>query len=235
MDTPTYGLIGRGRLAGHLARYLELEDRRVVRWHRGRSESAAEGLADADILLLAISDDALEDFVDSAGWSRGRLLVHFSGSLVISGAHGLHPLMTFGTEPYDLETYRSIPFVAERGGAGFEQVFPALRNPCWVIDPSLKPLYHALCVLSGNFTTLLWGKAMDDFESRLGLPREILRPFLERTAANTLSGGRSELTGSLARGESGTIARDLAGLTGDPFRDVYLAVAETVARAEATS
>jgi hypothetical protein len=105
METPTYGLIGRGRLAGHLARYLELEDRRVVRWHRGRSESAAECFADADVLLLAISDDAIESFVNDAVWSRGRLLVHFSGSLVVAGVHGLHPLMTFGSKlvrPRDL-------------------------------------------------------------------------------------------------------------------------------------
>ncbi len=100
-----------------------------------------------------------------------------------------------------------------------------MHNPSWTIDPELKPLYHALCVLAGNFTTLLWLKAMDDFEMRLGLPREMLRPFLEQTAANTLAHGRAAMTGSLARGETGTIERDLQGLAGDPYRQVYAAIA----------
>ena len=94
-------------------------------------------------------------------------------------------------------------------------------------------LYHTACVLAGNFTTILWNKAMRDFEDRLSLPRELLRPYLERTAINALRLGSAALTGSLARGERGTIERDLEGLEGDAFRSVYLAVAEAVSGGEA--
>ena len=227
MDTPAYGLIGRGRVASHMAHYLELEGQPVTRWHRGLPHPPAETLSDTDVILLAISDDALKGFIADNVALRSRPLVHFSGSLTINDAHGLHPLMTFGPETYDLETYRSIPFVEERGGLGFNNVFPHLRNPTWSIDPELKPLYHALCVLAGNFSTLLSLKAMDDFEDRLGLPREVLRPYLEQSAVNTFAHGHAALTGSLARGESGTIDRDLHGLENDPFREVYLAFAHT--------
>jgi predicted short-subunit dehydrogenase-like oxidoreductase (DUF2520 family) len=223
MNTPSYGLIGRGRVASHMAHYLELESQPVTRWHRGLPHPPAETLSNTDIILLAISDDALEGFIadNLPLWSRP--LVHFSGSRVVDGAHGLHPLMTFGPEIYNLEFYRSIPFVTERGGAGFRELFPGLQNPSWPIDPDDKPLYHALCVLAGNFTTLTWLKAMDDFEAKLGLPRTVLRPYLERTAVNTLEQGREALTGSLARGDRETIARDLDGLRDDGFREVYLA------------
>ena len=34
MNEPTYGLIGRGRVATHMARYLELEAQPFVTWHR---------------------------------------------------------------------------------------------------------------------------------------------------------------------------------------------------------
>lgn len=228
MSAPTYGLIGRGRLATHLARYLELEGRTVVRWNRGCGRPPHEVLADADVILLAISDDALEPFVERYAELADRPLVHFSGSLTLAAAHGLHPLMTFGPETYDLDTYRAVPFVAELGGPSFADLFPGLRNPAWAIGPELKPLYHALCVLAGNFSAILWSKAMDDFESRLGLPRDVLRPFLERTAANTLASGRAALTGSLARAERGTIVRDLDGLAGDPFHAVYRAFVDAV-------
>jgi len=235
MSAPTYGLIGRGRVASHMARYLELEGQYVTQWHRGLLSRPAEALSEVEIVLLAISDDALESFISENPALRDHALVHFSGSLTIDGAHGFHPLMTFGPEAYDLETYRSIPFVGERGSPAFSDFFPHLHNDAWAIDPELKPLYHALCVLSGNFTAVLWLKAMEDLESRLGLPRNILRPYLERTAANTLEKGRASLTGSLARGERGTMARDLDGLDGDPFREVYLAVAHAAAAKEVGS
>ncbi len=235
MKTPTYGLIGRGRLAEHLAHYLDLEGLTHIPWHRGMESRPGEALRDAEVILLAISDDAIAGFPADHPALCDRPLVHFSGSLVIAEIAGLHPLMTFGPELYDLETYRSVPFVTEREGARFSDIFPTLENQRQAIDPELKPLYHALCVLSGNFTTILWGKAMRDFEERLGLSRDLLRPFLERTAVNTLVGGPNALTGSLARGERSTIERDLEGLAGDPFRGVYLAVAEAVAGREVRS
>lgn len=225
MDRPTYGLVGRGRVATHLRHYLELERQRVRHWHRGLEEPPSVTLEGATVILLAISDDALAAFVDAHPGLGDCPMVHFSGSLTLGGVCGLHPLMTFGPDPYDLATYRAIPFIEERGGASFHDIFPALDNPVFALDPDLKPLYHALCVLAGNFTTVLWAKAFEEFEGTLGLPREVLRPFLERTVANTLDAGSAALTGSMARSDRGTIARDLAALDGDPFGEVYRAVA----------
>ena len=223
MEKPTYGLIGRGRVATHMARYLKLEAQPFLSWHRGEGVAPEEALAIADIMLLAISDDALASFLADHPELRNRPTVHFSGSLTLKGAHGLHPLMTFGPEPYSLETYRTAPFVVEKGGLGFHEVFPSLRNPSWSIDPELKPLYHALCVLAGNFTTMLWAKAFDDFEHRLGLPPEVLKPYLERTRLNIAVSGRDALTGSLARGDRRTVERDLRALEGDSYHEVYRA------------
>jgi predicted short-subunit dehydrogenase-like oxidoreductase (DUF2520 family) len=129
--------------------------------------------------------------------------------------------MTFGPDLYELDAYRAVPFVGEAGGLEFRQVFPNLVNPSWSLDRQLKPLYHALCVLSGNFTTLVWAKAFEDFEGRLGLPREILLPYLERTCRNTAASGGGALTGSLARGDKATVERDLRALAGDPYADVF--------------
>jgi len=229
MKIPTYGLIGRGRVAGHMTHYLRLENRRVLQWCRGLETEPQASLHDADVILLAISDDAIEPFLDGHPEFRTRPVVHFSGSLVVDEVSGHHPLMTFGPELYDHEFYRAIPFVTERGRAGFDEIFPGLHNPSWPIDGKDKSLYHALCALAGNSTAILWTKVMEDFESRLGLPRDILRPFLQRAAVNSLDQGRDALTGSLARNDRGTIARDLDGLTGDPYREVYLALTNAFA------
>jgi len=233
MERPIYGLIGRGRVATHLARYLELENLAFAQWHRELKRPPADALHNAEVLLLAISDDALEAFIADHRELADRTLVHFSGSLVIDGACGLHPLMTFGPRPYDLETYRAIPFIEERGGLRFRDVFPTLVNSSMAIDRDDKALYHALCALAGNVTTLLWTKAFTEFEDKLGLSREVLRPFLERTLANALAEGGPALTGSLARGDRSTLERDLAALDGDTLGEVYRVVARSAGFLEA--
>ncbi len=179
----------------------------------------------ADTLLLAISDDALEPFLAAHPTLARKTCVHFSGSRTVPGAHGLHPLMTFGPKPYSREAYRAIPFVGEQGGLAFSEVFPSLPNPSWAIDPRDKARYHALCVLAGNFPTLLWAKAFEAFEAQLDLPRAILAPYLEQTLRNTLESGGTALTGPLARGDRGTVARNLDALDGDPYAAVYRAFA----------
>lgn len=235
MTEPTYGLIGRGRVAIHMARYLELEAQPIVRWHRGMPSPPEKALAPADTILLAISDDAIVPFLEDHPKLRRQPIVHFSGSLVTDCAHGFHPLMTFGPELYDLETYRSIPFIEESGGAPFREIFPLLKNPSWPLNPKHKALYHALCVVAGNFTTLLWSKAFTDFEQRLGLPREALQPFLAQTCRNTAAAGREALTGPLARGDVETVARDLRALGDDPYALVYRAFATIFELEEVTA
>jgi predicted short-subunit dehydrogenase-like oxidoreductase (DUF2520 family) len=221
----TYGVVGRGRVATHITRYLQLESRPVRQWHRGQPSAPESALGGSEVVLLAISDDAMEPFLAAHPDLSGATCLHFSGSRAVAGAHGFHPLMTFGPEPYDRDTYRAIPFVTERGGPAFSSVFPMLPNPAWAIDPAQKALYHALCVLAGNFPTLLWNKAFEMFEARLGLPRTMLAPYLEQTLANTLASGGEALTGPLARGDRGTVERNLRALDGDAYADVYRAFA----------
>jgi len=235
MNEPTYGVIGRGRVATHMARYLELEKLPFVTWHRGMPSPPEAALTSADTILLAVNDRAILPFVEDHPELRHRPIVHFSGSMVVDGAHGLHPLMTFGPDLYDLETYRSIPFIEEKGGVSFRELFPGLSNPSWPLDPNDKALYHALCVMAGNFTTLLWSKALEGFEGRLGLPREALLPFMAQTCSNTSTTGRMALTGPMARGDIETVTRDLRALEDDPYARVYRAFAEIFDLEEVTA
>jgi len=225
MEHPRYGIVGRGRLAGHLARYLVLESQDCCTWHRGMNRTADAALGQADIIALAISDDAIEPFLEDHPGLAGRKVIHFSGCRSIDDVPGLHPLMTFGPETYSLEAYRCIPFVTEKGKAAFKDIFPALCNPSWAIDASLKPLYHALCVTSGNFPMLLWSEAFEQFESKLGLPRAMLRPYLERVLENTFQSGSVALTGPLARGDRETVRNNLDALGSNDLAGIYRAFA----------
>jgi predicted short-subunit dehydrogenase-like oxidoreductase (DUF2520 family) len=208
--------------------YFNLEKIPHRRWHRQSGVPLKEPLASATHVLVLISDDAIEPFVRRHGQDGPKTWIHCSGSLDTVLAVGVHPLMTFTPERYDLETYRRIPFVCDRQGPAFEALFPALANPGYTIDRHKKALYHALCVMGGNFSTLLWKKVADTFAGELNLPPAILHPYMDRIMEN-IKGSDAPLTGPLARRDMGTIRKNLKALEKDaPFEGVYRAFMATV-------
>ncbi len=225
---PKYLIVGDGRMATHFNHYLTQRNLPVRQWSRRKGNESSLRLKaldhhSGDVILLLIRDDAIFSFIEQRPWLayEGRQLVHFSGSLVTPPAIGCHPLMTFGESLYDLATYEAIPFIAERGRARFEELFPELPNPHHVIDPELKPLYHSLCVMSGNFTVLLWQKMFKELETRLGVPRSAALPYLRQIARNLETDPARALTGPIQRKDFQTLARNQAALAGDPFQIVF--------------
>jgi predicted short-subunit dehydrogenase-like oxidoreductase (DUF2520 family) len=222
---PSYLIVGNGRLSRHLQHLFTLESIPFERWHRSCAVTFDEVALRARSVVVAISDDAIEEFVARHATDNRQIWIHCSGALTTPLAECAHPLMLFGEELYDLDTYRRIPFVCERGRRPFPELFPELSNPFAVIAPEHKPLYHALCVIGGNFTTLLWQKVLGDGAQRLGLDRELFYPYMEQVVRN-LEGSGDPLTGPLARGDWRTVERHLRALAGDPFRQVYEAFVE---------
>jgi predicted short-subunit dehydrogenase-like oxidoreductase (DUF2520 family) len=149
------------------------------------------------------------------------LLIHFSGSLVTKKAWGAHPLMTFGQELYSLEKYLAIPFVLDQKAPSFRELFPGLHNRYVRLPERQKAKYHALCVLSGNFSCLLWQKLFDSLQEEFGFPPHTADMYLRQQMENLLSNYKTALTGPLARGDKATVARNIKALEGDPFREIY--------------
>lgn len=225
-QVPRYGIVGDGRMARHFRHYLGMLGVPARQWSRrteGRAGIVPERqLADCEVVLVLIRDGAIVSFLEERrSLFAGRRAVHFSGAVATPLAAGFHPLMTFGEELYDLGTYRDIPFIGERGGPGFTEIFPELSNPAYAIDREDKALYHGLCAMGGNFTVLLWQKLFSDFERRLGLPREAAYPYLRRIAANLEADADRALTGPLQRKDAATIRSHLGALGGDPYAEVY--------------
>lgn len=230
-----YALLGSGRLARHFGHFFGAEGIVTRAWARqpdpafntvdvtavpdprARLEAAIEPCTHA---LLLISDDALEPFIRDHDLLRRKILIHCSGALVLKQAHGAHPLMSFSHELYEPKVYRRIPFVTEAGGPGFSELFPALPNPSYALAPEKKALYHAYCVVSGNFTGLLWERVFREFESELGLPKAALLPYMERVFAN-LAADDGVVTGPLVRKDMRTIRSNLRALADNPLGDLY--------------
>lgn len=221
----TYGLIGDGRVATHMKQYFKLLSLPHLQWAR-KSQSKIEleeFVTKSDLILLLIKDDAIEKFIEEHPFLRSKNIVHFSGSLVIKNCPGVHPLMTFGMELYDLPTYLKIPFVTEKNEISFSKLFPELTNPSYQITVNDKVLYHTHCVMAGNFSMLLWQKLFQDFEKKLALPRDAAFLYLEQVTKNLKSNSEFNLTGPLARNDQDVLRKHLAVLEGDAYQDIYRA------------
>lgn len=220
-QVPHYLIIGNGRVARHFSHYLSLLHIPFSRWHRPDPAARLQELSRAAThILLLVSDAAIEPFIQEHLGAAARK-VHFSGALVTPLAFGAHPLMTFGPALYTPEQYRAIPFVTDAGAPPFAELLPGLPNPHAALAPEKKAKYHALCVLSGNFSCLLWQKFFAALPRELGLPPEIGQAYLRQQMENLLADPATAFTGPLARGDRATIGRNLAALEGDAFQRIY--------------
>ncbi len=217
-----YLIVGNGKLARHICRYLTLLEIPYLNWSRDQSAlDFSAKLQRSKRVLLLISDQAVEPFFHGQSGLREKICVHFSGCLIAEGIPSCHSLMTFGSELYDLELYQSIPFICEAEGPGFSELMPGLPNPHTAIPRADKAIYHALCVLSGNFTTLLWRKFFAELKDRWGIPSSLAHPYLKQITQNLIHRPESALTGPLAREDWRTIESNQNALADDPYGEVY--------------
>jgi len=225
--TPDLLLIGDGRLARHLSCYLEQLGLAHAPWSRrmhaeGQCPELNALVHSRTHALLAISDGAIEPFISAHPELGSAVCVHFSGRLSSPLAIAAHPLFSFAGTLYDRELYERIPFVIERGAPPVASLIPGLKNLSFFIEPERRSRYHALCVLAGNFTTLLWRKFFFELDCELGIALEHALPYLE-SVTRGLAGKGAPLSGPLSRGDQATVQRNLEALKGDPFEEVYRA------------
>ncbi len=224
LDASPFGIVGNGRVARHFQHYFNLLGLSVCAWSRRlEAPSPPEALALCRTVLLLIPDAAIVPFIEAWPALQEKRLVHFSGSLVTPTAEVAHPLMTFGPGLYELTDYQVIPFVLDTGGTPFAELLPGLPNPTFSIPAADRPYYHALCVMAGNFSTLLWMKLFDELQRRFDIPASAAHPYLARVTASVMADASLALTGPLSRGDTETIASNLQTLDGDPFQAVYAA------------
>jgi Uncharacterized conserved protein len=218
-----YLIIGSGHVARHLTHYFSLLKIPYTTWDRAQDPHLLRAkVQEASHILLAISDDALENFYRKHLEGRDKVVVHFSGSRNIDGMISAHPLMTFGPGLYPLEFYEKIHFTIT-GTEDVSKIFPAgLPNPFSYLPADKKALYHALCVMGGNFVTLLTSKMITGLHE-LGIPSEAATMYSEKILANAVLLKEAALTGPLARKDVETVEANLKALHGTDEEKIYTA------------
>jgi len=218
-------IIGSGRWAHHLEKSLALAGVTHTRWARKthNEDQLVEQLETASHVWLAISDTSLGEWVPALPELGFRgLILHSSGALEIPGAHSVHPLMSFGPHLYPDDFYPRYAFVTT-SSLSHQELIPGLPNPLTHIPLDKKTFYHAMCVLGGNGSVLLWQKFL--FEMRqMGISTESSTLYVQRVCENLLTQSSTALTGPLVRQDQITLQKDLEAMTGDPFQTVLAAM-----------
>jgi predicted short-subunit dehydrogenase-like oxidoreductase (DUF2520 family) len=215
-----------------------------------------EVVARADLVLLALPDDALAGMVRgfaAAGALRpGQIVVHTCGAhgvevLRPAVDHGalplaLHPVMTFTGRAEDLERITTCCFGVTAADAdeaawsvGEALVVEMGAEPVRVPEAA-RPLYHTALAHGANHLVTLVAEAADLLR-RAGVesPERMLGPLLSAALDNALRHGDRALTGPVARGDAGTVRahlRVLAEHAPDMLPGYRALAARTASRAE---
>ena len=256
---PTIALIGAGRVAQALGpalrragyRILEVigrdraasraRTRRLARTVAARAATFAGAQLLADLVWLAVSDDAIASCGRALARRRdweGKIVLHCSGALTSdqlaplrrrgAAVASLHPLMTFARPAPDL---RGVTFAVEGDAAAAgaaRRIVGALQGRVLPIRKHNKALYHAW----GMFTSPLL-VAVLALGERVGRkagaadPARAAAPIIRQTLANHLAGGAADaFSGPLVRGDVATVRANLRALRSLPeARAAYLALA----------
>jgi predicted short-subunit dehydrogenase-like oxidoreductase (DUF2520 family) len=237
------GIVGTGRVGAVLGAALGRSGHRVVAAYgvsvasRQRAHTLLPGVPlvtpaqvfeQADLVLLAVPDDALpglvEGLAETGAVRTGQLVAHTSGRYGVAALDpatrvgalplALHPAMTFTGTALDLERLAGATF----GVTAPEPLWPVAE--ALVVEMGAEPvriaeehrtLYHAALAHGSNHLVTLIADAMDLLRAAgVVEPDRMLSPLLAATLDNALRQGDAALTGPVARGDAGTVAGHVA-------------------------
>jgi predicted short-subunit dehydrogenase-like oxidoreductase (DUF2520 family) len=234
------GIIGSGRAGSALGAALASAGHPVTgvtARSRASLERAARLLPDvpvlspdevtrnADVVLVAVPDDAIMRTAKGLKLSPEQYVVH------LSGAHGtavlqtpaipvaLHPPMTFTGNRPDLTAVTFTATAPDEAHEVVERIVKGLGARVQWVAEEQRAQYHAGVVHGANHLVTLVTQALDVLRAAgIEDPAATLRPLLTATLDNTLRSGHDALTGPIARGDVETVAAHLAVLRGRTAR-----------------
>jgi predicted short-subunit dehydrogenase-like oxidoreductase (DUF2520 family) len=194
--------------------------------------SADEVARNADVVLVAVPDDAIapvvSGLVDAHALRAGAWVVHLSGAARIgvmaparaAGARplGFHPLQTFPDVDRALTRLDGcvVAVTAEDddGSEVGERLARDIGAAPFRLADELRPLYHAAAVFASNYVVATSALAVR-LLAEAGVPDAVaaMAPLQRATLENVHDlGPAAALTGPAVRGDAGTIAGNLDAL-----------------------
>jgi predicted short-subunit dehydrogenase-like oxidoreductase (DUF2520 family) len=239
------GFIGAGGLAAALATRLESAGHRIVAvCSRGGTSARSlassltacsaldapeEVVESADLIFLAVPDDAVAYLAAGLSWRPGLAAVHCGGALDLdvlaparlAGARigCFHPFLSLTRESARRNPFEGAVIGIEADGALFERLV-AMAATLRAIPLSLagidRTAYHAAAVFGANYLVTLIAAATRLWKDA-GLGDELAVRAVGKLAESVAraiqnSDPATTLTGPISRGDRGTVERHLAYL-----------------------
>lgn len=246
-------IVGPGRAGGALAIAAPQVGHEII-GVLSRSSTNAYGpplawnspLPEADVLLVAVSDDSIASVVERLGplVENVAVVAHLSGFVPVVA---LHPLREHGVAVGGFHPLVSMPDPAS-GAAALNGAFVGIGGDPLAVDTlthlggSLgleafqledtdRPAYHAAAAAAANFVVTSLAISGDLFQSA-GIDPRVSRPLVERVVANCFDQGPTvSLTGPIARGDVDTVIGHLtaANEVSDPVGQQFNLMVEATA------
>jgi predicted short-subunit dehydrogenase-like oxidoreductase (DUF2520 family) len=198
-----------------------------------------DDLPAADLLLIAVRDDAIEEVAQRLSSMCGSIPVaaHVSGFTPVAALRslagvglatgGFHPLQTLPDPERGADALAGA-FVGIGGDpvarAALTEFAVSLEMRPFALSDGARSRYHAGAAAASNFVITALETA-GDLMLAAGIEPGVTRPLVERAVANVYDAdAASVLTGPIARGDSTTVkgqlqaAREVSDDVGDQYR-----------------
>jgi len=247
-------IIGSGNLAWHLAPELENAGHRILEVYSRTPKNARDlqkrlynaeihpsldfSESEAEIFILCVSDDAIEEVAQKIALPGRSIILHTSGSqsisklsyTAISDIGVFYPLQTF-TKGKRI-SFEDVPIFLE---AENNHTMKTLKNlgrsiSKKVVEVSSKDrmAIHVAAVFACNFTNHMFHIANRILHVQ-GFDFDILRPLIAETVNKSLDiGPENAQTGPAARGDLEVLDKHMDFLKGSEYLEMYRMITEKI-------
>ena len=240
-------IIGGGNVATHLANaFSKTNEVSLVQMYARNIEqiqhlkevtpitNSIELLTEADVYIIAVSDDAIGDVSHKIEQKNG-LVVHTSGSVAMqslqnTGRKGIFYLLQSFSKDKDVN-FDEIPFCLEAENEEDLQLLEALAKSIgkkiYRINSEQRKRLHVAAVFVNNFTNHMY-KIGADICNEYQVPFEVLLPLIQETAQKiTELSPKAAQTGPAKRNDQKTIQNHLALLNAEQ-QEIYKLITKSI-------
>ena len=247
-------IIGSGNVAEALARALaaagvpavqvwarnEERGREVARLGESRWCGTAEGLAEAELYLISVSDRAISEVAAALPFPKGAIVAHTAGcgtlEMLPEGVHRavIYPFQTFsaGREVDFRQVYLFVEAEDEQTLARAKEFARTLTDNVREASVEVRKRIHLCGVFGSNFVNNMYSCAAQVLADA-ALPFDVVAPVIAETAAKALASHSpaSIQTGPAARGDVATMERHRELIGEDALlRTIYDKISENIWR-----
>lgn len=188
----------------------------------------------ADVVFLAVSDDAISDVAGILGTGDGNILVHTSGAqdvdiLQVAEKKGwkvasFHPLQTI-PEDAEPEIFRDV-YISLCGNTEtclvLSKIAKSIGAHPYDVSSAEKQKLHVAAVLTSNYMAALVKAAETFLDNPTIKTEQLLGPLMEKSLREILQKGPDKaLTGPISRGDIKTIDKHLQIIKKTNQQDLY--------------